>query len=79
MEKSQHTRAYARLTRALREARERSGLTQAEVAKKLGAYASYLSKVESGERRIDVVELAALCRVYDVALTDLLKSAGLIQ
>ena len=48
MDKSQHSRAYRRLTRGLRAAREAAGLTQAEVAARLGAYASYVSKVESG-------------------------------
>ncbi len=74
MQKSQHTRAYKRLIQALREAREKADLTQADVAQKLGTYASFVSKVESGERRIDVVELAALCRLYSIDLIDLLRS-----
>jgi transcriptional regulator with XRE-family HTH domain len=77
MEKSQHTGAYDRLTAALRKAREGAGLTQAEVAERLGLYASFVSKVESGERRIDVVELAQFCRVYGVGLVEFLKSAKL--
>ncbi|MBL8793564.1 MAG: helix-turn-helix transcriptional regulator [Planctomycetia bacterium] len=67
-EKSQHTRAYRQLLEALRQARERAGLKQEEVAEKLGTYASFVSKCESGERRLDVVELADLCRVYGVNL-----------
>jgi transcriptional regulator with XRE-family HTH domain len=77
-QKSQHTRQYERLLKALRQARREAGLTQLEVAERLGVYASYVSKCESGERRIDVVELAAFCRVYGVGLTPLLASAGLI-
>jgi transcriptional regulator with XRE-family HTH domain len=77
MDKSQHTRAYRRLTAALRAAREAAGLTQAEVAARLGAYASFVSKVESGERRVDAVELAALCRVYRADLVAILRAAGL--
>ncbi|MEO6260627.1 MAG: helix-turn-helix transcriptional regulator [Thermoanaerobaculia bacterium] len=38
-------------------ARERSGLKQREVAERLGMPASYLSKMESGTRRMDVIEL----------------------
>jgi transcriptional regulator with XRE-family HTH domain len=71
MQKSQHTRKYERLLRALRRAREGAGLTQLDVAERLGAYASYVSKCESGERRIDVVELAEFYRLYRVPLTDL--------
>ena len=77
MQKSQHTRAYKRLIQALRLARENAGLTQMEVAEKLGAYASLVSKCESGERRIDVIELAAFCRVYGLDLIDFLRNLGL--
>lgn len=76
MEKSQHTRQYDRLLRALREARKRANLTQLDVADKLGTYASYVSKCESGERRIDVVELATFCRLYGIDLIAFLRSAG---
>jgi DNA-binding transcriptional regulator YiaG len=72
-----HTPAYKRLTRALRQARERAGLTQGEVAARLGTYASFVSKCESGERRLDVLELAAFCRLYKVDLVTFLRSAGL--
>lgn len=78
MEKSQHTRQYERLVSALREARLASGLTQLDVADRLGTYASYVSKCESGERRVDVVELAQFCEVYRVPLARLLRAAGLI-
>ncbi len=77
MRKSQHTREYKRLIAALRAAREKAGLTQDEVARRLGTYASFVSKCESGERRLDVVELAALCRLYGIDLLDFLRSAGL--
>jgi transcriptional regulator with XRE-family HTH domain len=77
MRKSQHTREYRRLLQALREARVKAGLTQGQVARRLGTYASFASKVESGERRLDVVELAALCRLYKLDLVDFLRAAGL--
>jgi transcriptional regulator with XRE-family HTH domain len=77
MEKSQHTKAYARLLVALKAAREGAGLTQGDVAQKLKTYASFVSKVESGERRLDVVELAALCALYETDLVELLRAAGL--
>ncbi len=77
MKKSQHTSEYKRLTDALRQAREVAGLTQADVAKKLRVYASFVSKVESGERRIDVIELKQFCRAYGLELVAFLRSAGL--
>lgn len=76
MRKSQHTREYKRLIAALRAAREKAGLTQEEVAGCLDTYASFVSKCESGERRLDVVELATLCRLYGTDLLDFLRSAG---
>jgi len=79
MEKSQHTQEYERLTAALRKARENAGLTQGDVAARLEVYASFVSKCESGERRLDVVELAALCKIYGVTLLDFLRSAGFIS
>lgn len=77
MQKSQHTQKYARLLRALREARKAAGLTQTDVAKRFGSHASFVSKCESGERRIDVIEFAQFCRLYGVKVADLLRSIGL--
>ncbi len=54
-----------------------AALTQGEVATRLKTYASFVSKCESGERRIDVVELAAFCKVYGVDLVAFLEGAGL--
>lgn len=79
MEKSQHTTAYQKLTAALRRAREAAGLTQAEVATRLGVYASFVSKVEAGERRVDVIELKQFCAVYEVGFVTFLRSAGVVE
>lgn len=62
---------------ALRIARKDAGLTQVQVAKKFGTHASFVSKCESGERRIDVVELSEFCRCYGVTITTFLAQAGL--
>lgn len=45
----------------LKGARVEKKLTQADVAKRLGVPQSYVSKYESGERRLDFVETALLC------------------
>jgi transcriptional regulator with XRE-family HTH domain len=77
MRKTQHTREYRKLLQALRESRLKAGLTQDEVAGRLGTYASFISKIESGERRLDVIELATLCKIYGVDLVGFLRSANL--
>lgn len=57
MSRSRSSPRYARLCQLLVEARLASGLTQAGLADKLRRPQSYVSKYESGERRLDVVEL----------------------
>ena len=59
-----HTPIYKLLLAKLREARSTAGLTQEQAASRLGKHQSYISKIESGEQRVDVVELFELSRVY---------------
>jgi len=61
---SVHSTRYKRLLRQLKVARREAGLTQAQVAKALGRPQSYVSKIESGERRVDVIELVDLASLY---------------
>ncbi len=79
MQKSQHNAAYERLVAALKAARERAGLTQEQAAEKLGAYETFFSKVETRERRVDVVELVAICKVFGADPVQLMREAGLIE
>lgn len=48
----------------LKKARQEAGLDQAEVAKLLGKTKSHVSKVEAGQRRIDIVALKEFARFY---------------
>jgi transcriptional regulator with XRE-family HTH domain len=56
--------AYRPFLRRLREARLAAGLTQVDVAAKLRRPQSFVSKCESGERRVDLVELTEFARLY---------------
>jgi transcriptional regulator with XRE-family HTH domain len=56
--------AYRLFLTRLRQARIKAGLTQVEVAAKLRRPQSFVSKCESGERRVDVVELTEFARLY---------------
>ena len=60
---------YRAFLERLRQARRDAGLTQSDVARSLRRPQSFVSKCESGERRVDVVELQQLARLYDRPLT----------
>lgn len=60
MTKSTHSDEYKKLTGILADARHSAGLTQQQVAERLGKPQSYIAKVEKTERRVDVVEFIAL-------------------
>lgn len=64
MKKSIHTKEYAYFVERLCKARKEAGLTQVQVAKKLKRPQSYISTIESGQQRVDVVELQKFARIY---------------
>ena len=59
MPSSLHSEEYGKVTAFLKETRKSLKLTQAELARRLKKPQSYISKVERGERRIDIVEFTA--------------------
>jgi transcriptional regulator with XRE-family HTH domain len=63
-----HTKEHKHMIEQLKAAREESGFDQETVAKKLKKTQSYVSKIESGQRRIDVVQLKQFAKVYDKQL-----------
>ena len=65
---------YSAFLKRLRRARIAAGLSQTEVAGRLGKPQSFVSKCESGERRVDVVELTHFARIYGVAVTFFYRS-----
>ena len=69
LEQQVYNDRYKRFLARLREARRQAGLTQAEASRRLGKHQSFLSKCESGERRVDFVELSALADLYQVEIT----------
>jgi len=54
----------------LRQVRLDTGLRQVDVAKKLGKPQSFVSNYESGERRLDLLELQAVCEVLGITISD---------
>ena len=67
MEKSLYSLEYEVFLLHLRQARQQAGLTQGELAHKLKRNQSFVSKYERGERRVDVVELRAVCHAIGVS------------
>lgn len=74
MEKSIYSKEYSLFLEQLRNAREEKGLTQTEVAERLGKTQSFVSKVERGERRIDIVELRAFCTAIGTPFSKFVES-----
>ena len=66
MPSSVYTPKYARFCELLIEERQRSGVTQTELAEELGRPQSFVSKYERGERRLDVVEFLEIAAVLGV-------------
>ena len=57
----------------LKQIRLETGLTQADLAVRLGQPQSFVSKFESGERRIDVLELRQICVAMGIGLVDFVR------
>ncbi len=70
MEKSIYTREYQVLLRLLRETRERAGVTQVELARRLSQTQSYVSKIELGDRRLDLIQLRTILAALGAGLGD---------
>jgi transcriptional regulator with XRE-family HTH domain len=62
MTKAKFSASYDRLRELLVAARKSANLTQEQMAKRLGQHQSFLSKVEQGERLLDVVEFIELAQ-----------------
>ena len=59
-----------RLHSLLRQIRVEAGFRQTDLARRLAKPQSFVSKYESGERRLDVLELRRICQVLGVSLED---------
>lgn len=73
MAKTLGTERHRALIALLIEKREASGLTQTELADKLGEYQSFVARLESGQRRVDVIEFLELARILNFDPLDALR------
>lgn len=68
-----YTKENEVLTQLIREMRTGAGLTQAACAEALRKPQSYVSKIEGGSQRIDLLQLREYCGVCGVSLTTFVK------
>ncbi len=73
MDKSVYTKDYREIIKRLKTRRIEAGLSQQEVADKLGKPQSYISKIESGERRLDVAEIKRFAIIYKKDISFFIK------
>jgi transcriptional regulator with XRE-family HTH domain len=68
VEKSIHLARYRVFLKVLRDLRRRAGLSQEQVAERIGETQTFASKCERGGHRINVIELGAFCRALGISL-----------
>jgi len=61
---------YAAVTGLLQDLRKAAGLRQIDLAERLHVPQSFISKYESGERRLDIIEIHSVCKVLGISLPD---------
>lgn len=73
MPKSVHSERHRMIATALASQRRAKGLSQAEVAKVLGRHQPFIANIESGERRVDLVELMDIAKIIDLDVVALVR------
>ena len=73
MNKSVYSKDYKAIIERLKTARIEADLSQQAVADRLGKPQSYISKIESGERRLDVAEMKKIAAIYNKPVDYFLK------
>jgi transcriptional regulator with XRE-family HTH domain len=73
MSKSIQTKEYAYFVGRLRKARLDARLSQSQVAKKIGRPQSHISNIESGQQRVDVIELKTFAKLYGKKINFFIK------
>ncbi len=73
MTKAIYSKDHKCIVEQLKKARQEAGLDQEQVAKLLGKTQSHVSKVEAGQRRIDIVALKEFARIYKKSMGYFIK------
>ena len=67
-----YSEEYQLVIKSLRDARVKRGITQQQLAQAMGRPQSFIAKIESGERRLDVIEFAHVAQLLGVEPATLL-------
>ena len=70
--KTIYSKEYKEVLFKLKKARIKAGLTQVDMAKLLNKPQSFISKIENGERRLDIIEIRHIAKLYKISMGDLL-------
>ena len=73
MKKGIYSKAHKKIVEKLKQARKEAGLDQQEVARQLGKTQSYVSKLESGQRKLDILQIKELAEIYHKKITDFIE------
>ena len=73
MNKSIHSHLYHQVIGRLRSKREMGGVTQVQLAELLKVNQAFVSKVETCERRLDIIELHHICQVLGISFVDFIQ------
>jgi transcriptional regulator with XRE-family HTH domain len=74
MDKTLYTKGQLEFQRLLRELRQQAALRQQDVAELIDEPQSFVSKYESGERRLDILELREVCQALGISLAQFVKT-----
>lgn len=73
MSKAIYSKDHKYIVGQLKRVRQEAGLEQEQVAKMLKKTQSYVSKIESGQRRIDIITLKEFAKIYKKGLSFFIK------
>lgn len=73
MNLANETEQNHKLSKLLKKIREENNLTQVTLAEKLGTPQSFVSKYETGSRRLDILELRQICKAIGISTEDFIR------
>ena len=71
--KTIHSKEHEHLRAMLKQQRDKLGLTQRALAERMGVIYSLIGKIETGDRRLDVIEFIDYCRALELEPSEVLS------